>query len=72
MVTQKQIKAARVLLGWSQRDLAEKSGVSIQTITKLEAGKKKVWVADYVMNAFKEAGVIFIDNGVRVDGGESD
>jgi transcriptional regulator with XRE-family HTH domain len=36
MVTVRQIKAARALLGWSQRDLAEQSGVSLPTIASLE------------------------------------
>lgn len=32
-----QIKAARALLGWSQADLAESCGKSVQTIKRLEA-----------------------------------
>lgn len=32
-----QIKAARALLGWSQADLAEACGKSVQTIKRLEA-----------------------------------
>jgi transcriptional regulator with XRE-family HTH domain len=36
-VSIKQIKAARVLLGWSQERLAEASGVSIPTVKRLEA-----------------------------------
>lgn len=37
MVTTRQIKAARALLGWSQADLAKHSGVSEPTIARLEA-----------------------------------
>jgi predicted transcriptional regulator len=33
----KQIKAARALLGWSQEDLSEKSGVALPTIKRIEA-----------------------------------
>lgn len=33
-----QLKAARALLGWSQRDLAAASGVSLPTIRRIEAG----------------------------------
>ena len=36
-VSTEQIKAARALLGWSQRALAEASGISIPTIKRLEA-----------------------------------
>nr|WP_319005156.1 helix-turn-helix domain-containing protein [Acuticoccus sediminis] len=37
MVTTRQVKAARALLGWSQSDLAGWSGVSAPTIARLEA-----------------------------------
>jgi transcriptional regulator with XRE-family HTH domain len=36
-VSIRQVKAARELLGWSQEDLAAKSGISIPTIKRLEA-----------------------------------
>lgn len=64
MVSQKQIKAARVMLGWTQTDLARKSGVSVPTVTKLESSTKKVWVADFVLKALGEAGVVFIPGGL--------
>jgi transcriptional regulator with XRE-family HTH domain len=35
----RQIKAARALLGWSQSDLAQHSGVSEPTIARLESGE---------------------------------
>ena len=34
----RQVKAARALLGWSQNDLVEASGVSYATIARLETG----------------------------------
>ena len=37
MITTRHIKAARALLAWSQETLAERSGVSIPTIKRLEA-----------------------------------
>ena len=37
MVTTRQVKAARALLGWSQADLAKHSGISEPTIARLEA-----------------------------------
>jgi transcriptional regulator with XRE-family HTH domain len=37
MITIRQIKAARALLGWSQADLAEASGVSHPSVKRLEA-----------------------------------
>ena len=36
-VSIRQIKAARALLGWSQEHLAEKAGISVPTIKRLEA-----------------------------------
>ena len=37
-VSIRQVKAARALLDWSQNDLAKKSGISVPTIKRLEAG----------------------------------
>ncbi len=37
MISIRQVKAARALLGWSQADLAKHSGVSAPTIGRLEA-----------------------------------
>jgi len=35
-LTSEQVRAARMLLRWDQRDLAEKSGVSLPSIKRLE------------------------------------
>ena len=40
MATVEQIKAARALLGWSQEDLAEHSGISLPTVRRFEARSK--------------------------------
>lgn len=37
MIRAEQIRAARALLRWSQADMAERSGVSVPTIKRLEA-----------------------------------
>jgi predicted transcriptional regulator len=66
----RQVKAARSLLGWSQDDLAEHSGVSKPTIGRLEAtdsdepigGRPETGQALVV--ALEKAGVEFIpENG---------
>ena len=66
----RQIKAARSLLGWSQDDLAERSGVSKPTIGRLEAidsddpigGRPETGEA--LVSALEKAGVEFIpENG---------
>jgi transcriptional regulator with XRE-family HTH domain len=65
----RQIKAARSLLGWSQDDLAERSGVSKPTIGRLESqdgetlgGRQETGAA--LVAALEEAGIEFIqENG---------
>jgi predicted transcriptional regulator len=66
----RQVKAARSLLGWSQDDLAEHSGVSKPTIGRLEAtdtddpigGRPETGQA--LVAALEKAGVEFIpENG---------
>jgi transcriptional regulator with XRE-family HTH domain len=39
LITIRQIKAARALLGWSQSDLARHSGISEPTIARLESAE---------------------------------
>ena len=68
LVTTRQIKAARALLGWSQAVLAERSGVSEPTVARLEAvdgelGGREV-TGDKIRAAIEAAGVEFIqENG---------
>ena len=65
----RQIKAARSLLGWSQDDLAEKSGVSKPTIGMLESqdGETvggRAETGDALVAALEKAGIEFIaENG---------
>ena len=33
-----QVRAARALLGWSQGDLAERAGISKQSVNRIESG----------------------------------
>jgi predicted transcriptional regulator len=39
MITPRQIRAARALLGWSQQQLADKAIVSLNAVTRLEKAK---------------------------------
>ena len=66
----RQIKAARSLLGWSQDNLAEKSGVSKPTIGRLEAIDSddpvggRAETGEALVSALEKAGVEFIaENG---------
>ncbi|MFT8863174.1 MAG: helix-turn-helix transcriptional regulator [Acetobacter fabarum] len=64
---------ARVAVGWGVRELAEKSGVSTNTIARLERGEElKVSTIEAIRSALETAGVEFIPEngggaGVRVN-----
>lgn len=61
------IRAARALLDWGQRDLAERSGVSHMAITNLEQGKTEPQseTIEKIQNAFELAGVVITLKGVE-------
>ncbi len=64
----RQIKAARSLLGWSQDDLADQSGVSKPTIGRLESQDGGVGgrleTGEALVTALQKAGIEFIaENG---------
>jgi transcriptional regulator with XRE-family HTH domain len=74
LVSGRQVKAARALLGWSQADLARASGVSVATIVQLEAapGNDSIHskTAGKVRYAIELAGIDFIEErggrGIRL------
>ena len=57
-----QIRAGRALLGWSQVDLAERTGLSKTVIASLEQGNTDARMSTLALirKAFDEAGVTFI------------
>ncbi len=63
MVTSAQIRAARGLLDWSRRELAEKSGVGFSSLLRLESFEgipsSNVKTLEALKKAFEEAGVEF-------------
>lgn len=74
-MTSEQVRAARALLRWEQKDLAEASGISLPTIKRLEtipgqlAAQSRT--ADAIRSSLESAGVQFIDEngggvGVRL------
>ena len=75
-VSIRQVKAARELLGWSQEDLAAKSGISIPTIKRLEARDGELGGREElrhgVVAALQTAGVEFTNRdqpGVKLKAG---
>ena len=72
MISSGQIKAARALLGWKGRDLADKSGVGITTLRRYEAQDGIPNANKFVIKAIKacleEAGGVFSGDPVKSPG----
>lgn len=66
-LTGRQMRAARALLGWSQDDLASKSGVGLTTIRRTEVvdGPVKMIRANIeaVVRTLADAGVELLEDG---------
>jgi transcriptional regulator with XRE-family HTH domain len=64
VITSELVRAARALLRWEQKDLAEKSGVSLPSIKRLEtqpgALAAQPRTVDALRRALEAAGVIFV------------
>lgn len=67
MITGSQIRAARALLGWSQRDLADRAVLSETAVLKLETGGADSRTSTLLKarQSLEAAGVEFIN---RADG----
>ena len=73
MLTSHQIRAARGLLRWSARNLAERAGIHLATIQRMEGCdgmvRSTVQTLSKVQGALEAAGVEFLDEndamGVR-------
>ena len=67
-----QLRMARAAVGWGVRELAEKAGVTANTVTRIENGADaKQSTMDRLKSALEAAGVEFIDEnggglGVRM------
>jgi len=63
-ITSEQVRAARALLRWEQKDLAEHSGISLPSIKRLETkpGPLAAYGAtvEAIVGAFARAGVSFL------------
>ncbi len=69
MITFYHIKAARALLGWTQRDLATHSGVALASVANLEQGKGKAKgkIYEAVLATLDREGIEFTpEPGVRL------
>ncbi len=63
MITSDQIRAARSMLRWTGKDLAEKSGVGFSTLMRLEAElgvpNAQAKTLEALRRSFEEAGIEF-------------
>jgi predicted transcriptional regulator len=63
-VSIEQLRAARGLLGWSQLELAERAGLSLPTVKRLEGGfgpRVSDVARNKLQSAIEEAGVEFLE-----------
>ena len=62
-VSVRQIKAARALLGWTQKDLAGFAGVAAPTVARIEAVDGELRASGHtaarILKAFRAAGILF-------------
>jgi transcriptional regulator with XRE-family HTH domain len=67
MITSAQMRAARAMLGMDQRDLAERTGLSLPTIQRMEASEDVIrGNVDSLMkliSGLEEAGIVLIADG---------
>jgi transcriptional regulator with XRE-family HTH domain len=73
MMTSEQLRAARALLRWEQKDLAAASGVSLPSIKRIETRPGEITSFESTLmnlrSALETAGVEFLDEGQAVGAG---
>lgn len=74
MISARQSRAVRALLGWTQQELADKALVSLTALKRLESEKDlRVYdsTEDQVRRVFEDAGITFLHSdkseGVLID-----
>ena len=61
MITRLQVRMARAALGWGVRDLANKAGVSPNTVSRFENGAgARVDTLGQIQDVLERAGIIFV------------
>ena len=70
MITPRQVRAARALLGWSQQQLADAAIVSLNAVARLERGEadSRSSTLTAVEKALTQAGIEFLSGGGRGEG----
>ena len=70
MITPRQIRAARALLGWSQQQLADKAIVSLNAVTRLEKQRvdSRVSTLTAIQKTLTKAGIEFLSPDIKGEG----
>jgi len=67
VITGRQLKAARALLGWEQTQLCAKSHVAISTIRRMESFKGEIGARtstlSLITRTLEKAGIEFLNDG---------
>ncbi len=65
MITSRQVRAARALLGWTQELLADKALVALTALKRLESDRLSVsdGTREAVRKALEAAGIVFLSSG---------
>ena len=64
MITSRQVRAARALLGWTQEILADEALVALTALKRLESDRLQVRedTRDQVRRALETAGIVFLSS----------
>lgn len=67
-ISSRQIRAARGLLDWLQKDLAARAGISDISVVNIETGKTnpQPQTVDKIIRAFEAEGIVFTKQGVEL------
>lgn len=70
MITARQIRAARALLGWSQQELADRAIISPNALNRLERElvDSRTSTLAAVQNALVKGGIEFIPEDIKGEG----
>jgi transcriptional regulator with XRE-family HTH domain len=67
LITGRQLKAARALVGWEQTDLAKRPGVAISTVRRMESFEGEIGARtgtlSLVQRTLEKAGIEFLNSG---------
>jgi len=70
VITPRQIRAGRALLGWSQQELADKAIVSLNAVARLENGKAdtRLSTLSAIEKALAKGGIEFLAANEKGEG----